>query len=168
MTTISREVAIDATKEKVWNVVANFGAIDMASPGVKKSYLTSEQQAGVGTERHCDLDFMGASVEEKIIEWKEGESIKIDIYGRKNLPFIKDMIAEFVVREDEGKTILSATLEYAMDGGVGKLMNSVMMKRMNTKSWNRLLAGFKKHSETGERVDQNTDLDLGAVVEVQS
>jgi uncharacterized membrane protein len=78
------------------------------------------------------------------------------------------MIAEFVVREEDGKTILSATLQYAMSGGVGNLMNAVMMKKMNTKTWNRLLAGFKKRSETGEKIDKNTVLDLGAVVEIES
>jgi carbon monoxide dehydrogenase subunit G len=168
MTTITREVAIDATKDRVWDVVADFGAIDMVSPGVTNSYITSEQDTGVGTERHCDLDFMGASVEEKIIDWQEGESIKIDIYERKNVPLVRDMIAEFVVREEDGKTILSATLQYAMSGGVGNLMNAVMMKKMNTKTWNRLLAGFKKRSETGEKIDKNTVLDLGAVVEIES
>jgi uncharacterized membrane protein len=168
MTTIMREIAIDASKEKVWNVVADFGAIDMVSPGVTKSYLTSEQHTGVGTERHCDLVFMGATVEEKIIEWKEGESIKIDIYERKKIPLVKEMIAEFAVREEDGKTILSGTLEYAMTGGMGNLMNAVMMKKMNSKTWNQVLAGFKKHSETGEKVDKNTNLDLGAVVEIES
>ena len=73
-----------STKEKVWSVVADFGEIYKASPAVTKSYITSDQKTAVGTERHCDFAFMGASVEEKIIEWKEGESLKIDIYERKN------------------------------------------------------------------------------------
>jgi len=166
-TKIVREIAIDATKEKVWNVVADFGAIDKASPGVIKSYITSEQKTGVGTERHCDFAFMGASVEEKVIEWNEGESIKIDIYERKNLPLIKEMIAEFSVREADGKTILRATLEYAMSGGLGGLMNGMMMEKMNTKNWNKVLAGFKKHSESGAVVNQKTALDMDAVMEVE-
>jgi len=143
-TKIVREIVIDASKEKVWGVVADFGAMDKASPGVAKSYITSEQKTGVGTERHCDFAFMGASVEEKIIEWKEGESIKIDIYERKNLPLIKEMIAEFAVREENEKTILRAALEYTMTGGLGDLLNAVMMEKMNTKNWNKVLAGFKK------------------------
>ena len=165
-TKIIREIEIDAPKEKVWSVVADFGAMDQASPAVSKSYITTEQKTGVGTERHCDFSFMGASVEEKIIEWNEGESIKIDIYERKNLPFVKDMIAEFAVREENGKTILRASMEYGMSGGVGNLMNSLMMEKMNTKNWNKVLAGFKKHSETGVKVDEKTPLDLDAVVEL--
>ena len=126
-TKITREIEIDASKERVWSIVADFGAMDQASPDVIKSYLTSERKTGVGTERHCDFSFMGASVEEKIIEWNAGESIKIDIYERKNLPFVRDMIAEFKVREENGKTILRASMEYGMSGGIGKLMNVLMM-----------------------------------------
>ena len=143
-TRIEREIAIDATKEKVWSVVADFGAMQNASPAVTKSYITSEQKTGVGTERHCDFAFMGASVEEKIIEWNEGESIKIDIYKRKNLPMVKEMTAEFEVREENGQTILRAAMEYSMTGGLGDLMNSMMMEKMNTKNWGKVLAGFKK------------------------
>ena len=167
-TKIVREIVIDATKEKVWGVVADFGAMEKASPGVTKSYITSEQKTGVGTERHCDFAFMSASVEEKIIEWNEGESIKIDIYKRKNLPLVKEMIAEFAVREEKGKTILRATLEYAMSGSFGGLMNAVMMEKMNIKNGNKVLAGFKKHSESGEIIDQKTELDLAAVKEIDN
>jgi len=165
-TRIVKEVAINATKEKVWSVISDFGSIEKTSPGVTKSYLTTDQSKGVGTERHCDFTFMGASVEEKVIEWNEGDSIKIDIYERKNLPLVKDMIAEFILREDNGKTILRGVLDYSMSGGLGSLMNSVMMKKMNSKNWDKVLAGFKKFSESGELVDQNTKLDLEAVFEV--
>jgi len=47
-------------------------------------------------------------------------------------------------------------------------MNAVMMEKMNTKNWNKVLAGFKKHSESGEIVDQKTILDLDAVFELTS
>ena len=167
-TRIEKEVIIDASKEKVWEVVTDFGGIYKASPAVLKSYLTTEQKTGVGTERHCDFTMMGASVEERIIEWNEGESIKIDIYKRKNLPLVKDMIAEFKVREENGKTILKASLDYSMSGGLGSLMNAMMMKKMNNKNWDNVLAGFKKHSESGELVDQKTKLDVGAVIDLNS
>lgn len=51
MTTISREIEINASKEEVWNAIAKFGDICHASPGVLKSHVTSEQQDGVGIGR---------------------------------------------------------------------------------------------------------------------
>ena len=50
-----------------------------ASPGVLKSQVTSDQQEGVGATRHCYFAVNGATAEEKIIEWKEGESLKIEV-----------------------------------------------------------------------------------------
>lgn len=46
MTTISREIEINASKEDVWKAIAKFGNICHANPGVLKSYVTSEQQEG--------------------------------------------------------------------------------------------------------------------------
>ena len=78
------------------------------------------------------------------------------------------MIAEFAVREENGKTVLKASLDYSMSGGLGSLMNAMMMKKMNNKNWDNVLAGFKKHSESGELVDQKTKLDVGVVIDLNS
>jgi len=42
MTIISREIEINASKQEVWNAIANFGDICHASPSVLKSHVTSE------------------------------------------------------------------------------------------------------------------------------
>ncbi len=38
-----------------------------------------------------------------------------------------------------------------------------MMKRINTKNWNALVAGYKKYIETGQIVTQKTILELDKV-----
>lgn len=43
------------------------------------------------------------------------------------------------------------------------IMNSLMMKSMNTKTWNSVIAGHKKYIETGEIVTQKTDLELDKI-----
>jgi hypothetical protein len=164
MTTISREIEINASKEKVWNAIAKFGDICHASPGVLKSHVTSEQQEGVGATRHCDFTMMGATAEEKITAWKEGESLSIEIYELKKMPGIKNMVAHFVVRTENGKTILRADLSYDMQNILFDLMNTLMMKKMNIKVWNSVLAGHKKYIETGERVVEKTILELDKVI----
>ena len=164
MTTISREIEINASKEDVWKAIAKFGDICHASPGVLKSHVTSEQQEGVGATRHCDFAMMGATAEEKIIEWNEGESLKIEVYELKKMPGIDSMAADFKVREENGKTVLRADLEYSMKNIFFDMMNNLMMKRMNTKQWDTVLAGHKKYIETGERVVEKTVLELNKVV----
>ena len=164
MTKISREIEIDASKEAVWKAIARFGDICHASPGVLKSHVTSDQQEGVGATRHCDFAMMGANAEEKIIEWNEGESIKIEVYDLKNMPGIDTMQADFKVRQENGKTILRADLDYSMKNVFFDMMNTTVMKRMNIKNWDAVLAGHKKYIETGERVVEKTILELNKVI----
>ena len=164
MTTISREIEINASKEDVWNAIAKFGDICHGSPGVLTSHVTSEQQDGVGATRHCDFAMMGATAEEKITAWKDGESLSIEVYELKKMPGIKNMNADFMVRTDNDKTILRADLHYSMKNVVFGMMNSMLMKRMNIKNWNSVLAGHKKYIETGERVLEKTVLELDKVI----
>ena len=55
--TITRR--IDAPPSTVWGVLADFGNIADWSPGVKRSFLTSDGPVDVGTTRHCDFAPMG-------------------------------------------------------------------------------------------------------------
>lgn len=163
MTTISREIAINATKEDVWKAIAKFGDICHASPGVLKSHVTSIQE-GIGATRHCDFTMNGATAEEKITAWNEGESLSIEVFELKKMPGINTMKADFVVRTENGKTILRADLHYDMKNGLFDVMNGIMVKKMNIKLWNSVVAGHKKYIETGEQVVENTVLELDKVI----
>jgi len=164
MTTISREIEINTSKEEVWKAIAKFGDICHASPGVLKSHVTSEQQEGVGATRHCDFAMNGATAEERVIQWKEGESLTIEVYDLKKMPGIDKMKAKFSVRTKNNKTILRADLIYSMKNVLFDVMNSMMVKKMNTKLWNSVLAGHKKYIETGERVVKETVLEINKVI----
>ncbi|MFT5512209.1 MAG: ligand-binding SRPBCC domain-containing protein [Bacteroidia bacterium] len=164
MTTISREIEVNGSKEEVWKAIANFGDICHGSPTILKSHVTSDQRQGVGATRHCDFSMMGATAEERITAWKDGESLSIEVYELKKMPGIKKMKADFSVRTENDKTLLRADLTYEMKNGFFDLMNNWMMKSMNVKNWNSVLAGHKKYIETGERVVEKTVLDLNQVV----
>ena len=164
MTTISREIEINSSKENVWNAIAKFGDICHASPGVLKSRVTSEQQEGIGATRHCDFAMNGATAEERVTQWNEGESLTIEVYDLQKMPGIDKMEAKFKVRTENDKTILRADLNYSMKNVLFDAMNSMMVKRMNTKLWNSVMAGHKKYIETGERVVKETTLELDKVV----
>ena len=164
MTTISKEIEINASKENVWKAIAKFGDICHASPGVLKSHVTSEQQEGVGATRHCDFAMNGAPAEERVIQWEEGESLTIEVYDLKKMPGIDKMEAKFSVRTENNKTILRADLIYSMKNVLFDAMNSMMVKKMNTKLWNSVLAGHKRYIETGERVVKETVLEINKVI----
>ena len=162
-TIIKKSITINATKEKVWNALADFGNVQVLSPNIIKSYSTSEAKNGVGATRHCDLTVMGAQLEERITEWNDGDSIAIELYETKNVPMTTGMNAYFKVTDQGEKTLLSGTFKYEMTNAFGDLMNSLTMKKINEKSWVKFMAGIKHHVETGEDVDKKTKLDLSAV-----
>jgi len=162
-TKIESTVRINAPKAKVWEILGDFGNVQNLSPGIAKSYLTSDAKNGIGASRHCDFTAMGAQVEEKIIEWDEGNAFKIELYDAKNLPMIRGMKALFTLESDNEETILTSVFEYHMNGVVGDLLNGLKMKQMNKKTWVLFMAGIKHYAETGEKVSKETKLDLSPV-----
>ena len=162
-TTIKREIEINKSKEEVWKALADFGNICHGHPGVSKSWITSDKKEGIGATRHCDFIMMGASAEEKIIEWNEGKNIKIEVYQLNKLPGIKTMKLDLAIRENGSKTILFSTMEYTMKNGFFDFMNGVMMKNMNAKLLDGIMAGHKLYIETGTIVTDKTKLNLKEV-----
>ncbi len=162
--TISYQVHIDAPQEKVWAAIADFGNVANLSPGIKKSYLTSEVTGGVGATRHCDLALYGATVDERIVEWDEGEGFRIDIYESTRLPIIKTSGGSLQVREHEGGTLLTGSLHTSLKYGfVGDLLYPVVLRKQLTKEWKIFLAGTKMHIETGDLIDRETRVPVDAV-----
>lgn len=164
MTTLTREVWINAPKEKVWAILADFGNIYIFNPGVPRSYLTSSQRHGVGATRHCDLTLGSAAIEERIVAWTEGESMQIEIYQGTKAPPFKKAMATLTVMDEKDGTRVRGTLEYSLKlGPLGFLMDKLMVTPQFGRAWTGVLAGLKHYAETGELVEDRTPLNLAAV-----
>jgi carbon monoxide dehydrogenase subunit G len=165
-TTITRSVVINAPRQRVWQAIGHeFADVSKLSPGVLESEITSQEEIGLGTTRHCKLSVMGAELDERITDWREDEYLGIDIYQWRNLPMVRSMNASFALSDEGEETRLEMSISYSVGmGPIGWLMNQIMMRRMNTKGWESFTAGIKHHIETGEFVDPDTRLNLAAVV----
>ena len=130
---------------------------------VKKSFITSTQKEGVGATRHCDFTMMGASAEEKVTEWNDGKNIKIEVYKLNKMPGINTMALDLAIRKNGDNTLLTGTMVYTMKNGFFDVMNSLMMKNMNSKLLDGIMAGHKLYIETGTIVNEKTKLDLTTV-----
>jgi hypothetical protein len=62
--------------------------------------------------------------------------------------------------------VLRGTMTYTMKNVLFDIMNSLVMKRMNSQLLVGIMAGHKKYMETGEIVNEKTPLDLSQVVRV--
>lgn len=164
MTTIAREVWIDAPRDRVWEILADFGNVYLVNPIVTRSYLTSDQTHGVGTTRHCDLARMGARLEERIVGWEEGKSMRIQVYDWEKMPGIRSMEADLTLHDERGGTRLAGEVTYTLGlGPVGGLLDATMMRAQNTKGWELFLAGIKHYAETGRPVEETVRLDRSDV-----
>lgn len=166
MTTFTRAIEINVPKEKVWQALANVGDICHAHPAVLTSHLTSTQSSGVGTTRHCDLTVMGATSEERVIEWDEGNSMKIEAYEIKKLPGIKTMFVDVSVTQKGEKSTLTSKMEYTMKNPMFEVMNLLILRRMISKMHDGIVAGHKKYLEEGNIVTEKTVLELDKVIKV--
>lgn len=152
MTRITSEILINAPKNKVWDIIADLGAIENFHPGVKESYYTSEVKNGVGASRHCDL-LPAGSIEETATEWHEGEGYVLEVRGGEDLPPFKKAYIRLALKRDGHQTVATMSLEYTLKFGlIGKLMDAWKVRPLFRKVVPRVMAGLKKYSESTETI----------------
>ena len=161
MTTMTARTKIDATSERVWEVLSDFRGISQAAPHLTDSVLTTEQATGVGAARHCDIAMMGRSTEEVVTRWEEGRGYSVDV--KINGVPMRDARADFDISIEDGDTVLVGVMSYEMPFGlIGRAMERMSSPRMS-RLWSGMLAGFKERAETGTDIGAQTALPLEAV-----
>ena len=152
MTTFKQNIWIDAPKEKVWEIIADLGAVQNFHPSVQKSYYSSDKKEGLGAARVCELLPVG-KVEEKAIEWREGEGYLLDVIPVEKAPPFKKSVGGFNLKQDGQGTRATLTLEYTLKYGLlGQLMDIFLVRPQLKKVVPRVLAGLKHYTETGEEI----------------
>lgn len=124
---------MDAPRDAVWSVLADFPNIANWNSGVKASHATSDAIEGVGAQRHCDLAPLGA-LEETIAAWEPGERLVVNIDSAEKLP-IERGVATFTI----GDTATEVDYEYEPAGVIGRLMGPILARQL-TKGFDGFLA----------------------------
>ena len=163
MQRVTATVEIDAASERVWAVLADFGNINVFNPNLTKSYLTGPDRSGIGATRHCDLTMAGASIEERIVDWADGERYKVEIYEGTRNPFSKAFATLSVQPLTDTRTATTMTIEWRAKGGLFAGMLDKGLRGANRKAITGVLAGLKHHVETGEAVAARQPMDVTVV-----
>lgn len=162
MSVLKYGVVIDADKDKVWEVLADFGAVSNWAPTITESATVGAANQGVGAVRTCKHVKMG-KLQETIVSWTESEAYSYDVtFG---LPFpMKTLRNHWSVREQGASTEVKLHQEFSTKlGPLGSLMESMMLKRLMRKEMRLALAGLKYHIETGSIATTDVDLPLASV-----
>ncbi len=149
MTVLENSIRIDAPPEKVWSVLASLDALDRYDPGVRKSEIVSPSREGTGAARRCDLA-PGGWFKERVSEWRPRQAIAFELF-ECTLP-VRRLGHAYMLTPEGGGTLVRQRMEYQLKfGAVGRLMDSLLVRRKWNAGVKGFLAGLKHYVETGQR-----------------
>ncbi len=162
MSLLTRRVRIDASAEKAWGVLADFGGVSKWAPTITESRSLTEANGGVGARRTCTHVKMG-QLEEVIVEWEEGRRYSYDFTRGLPMP-MRSLINDWSVESDGDGAVVTLRQNFQTKfGPLGWLMERLVLRRMMDKEITVTLAGLKYHTETGEISTLEVDLPTDAV-----
>ena len=149
MTTITKDIQINAPKEKVWEILSNLETVQNYDPIVVNAFYTSDIKEGVGASRQCDLP-EGGYVKERITAWNPGEGYSLNIYedGEPDSPF-ENQAAHFALAENGQGTMVTMTFEYTLKADI-PVDPQEIEQMWAEEALPGILAGLKHYVETGE------------------
>jgi len=149
---VKRDLQVDP--EKVWQLIDDFGAIELYHPLVKTSETTNGQTRGLGAERVCNF-YDGNSIYERITEYDEGKSYVVEIFDTGKIP-LKTAMATMKVNPVGENSEVDFTMRFEPKFGlVGWIMGKLMMEGQFRKILNRVLQGMEDYLKTGTPVNKN-------------
>jgi len=146
MTTVRKEIRIDATSAAVWNVRSDFGSPHTWAPEVKHAVLLGGIDRGEGCERSCAVSGLG-TITERAIAWKEGEGFELAIEGA---PMMSKVRSTWAIRAEGGVSVVRAEVEYETRYGLlGAMIGVSLMRLMMSRTLGRTVRGLKQYVESG-------------------
>ncbi len=144
-------VIIEAPSSDVWQVLADFSAVDTWVPFVESSHIEGNIEQGVGIQRHCDLGKAG-KISEKVTAWNEGKSLSYEVSGLGPMKALENNwdISEQGPNRSKVDVELKYTVKFGLLGRVLHffVLSPVLKKRIKSGA----LMLLKKRVETGEVV----------------
>ncbi|MEY8098617.1 SRPBCC family protein [Falsihalocynthiibacter sp. S25ZX9] len=142
----------NAPADRVWKSWDTFGDIQIYNPNLNSSSLiNNSKETGLGAERRCDFSDGKNHVLERIIAYKAGESMEVDIYDG-TVP-LKRAVAGLIVKSlSPSRSELTFTMDFTPKFGLLGALMIPMMKAQFRGVLAKLLAANKDYVENGVEV----------------
>lgn len=145
------EIPIEASPEKVWDILSEYGNVSAFHGAVVESHSVegSGDIASLGCERVCNIVDMGLKItlKERIVDYEEGRSYRYEVYDWRNFPIQKMLFGFTILGATSRHTQLAIDIEYLARPA---LLTPLMAGKMRRLARDVLL-GYKHYTETGER-----------------
>ena len=146
MGTLKNEIVINATVEKVWNILTTPELLDKYDPTVKKTTLISPEKSGLGAKRKVEMLDGKNWFDEKIADF---EPMKKLSYQLTDCTFPIKGLKHTCSFNVEGNNVkVQQTMEYEVKFGIlGKLMDAMMIRKQFDSGIKKFFGGLKSYAE---------------------
>lgn len=147
MPTITVTRKTQASPVRAWDLMSDFGAIDAFNPTLKESHLLDGScEIGLGAERQCTLKDGRNYIHERVVDWQEGRSYRIEVFGG-TMP-LDDLQAELAVEPSGTGALLRMTMTYRPRWGLaGRLVEPVLLRPTLRRTMRKMIDGLAEKAE---------------------
>ncbi|MEO8149882.1 MAG: SRPBCC family protein [Bacteroidia bacterium] len=146
MATIHNEITINATTEKVWQLLTDLEMLDKYDPTVKKSTLVSTGKTGLGAKRKVLMLDGKNWFDEKVTVFKPNEALTYELTAC-SFPIHK-LKHSYSFEKVGNQTKVKQVMEYTVRFGLfGKLLDSLMIRRQSDIGIKKFFNGLKTYTE---------------------
>lgn len=150
--TVSTSIEVNASKEKVWDVLyTRFGETYLFNPNLTGSHFSHGSTGEVGCERECQLDSK-TFIRERITNAIELKQFTLEVIGG-NMPMVNEIKVDVKlnpITANKTKVLLNASFT------TKPAFMAALMKLPFKKRFVNLLIGLKYYTETGKAVSKET------------
>lgn len=147
MAIIRNEITINTSIDKIWNILTDLELLDKYDPTVKKSTLISTEKTGIGAKRKVNMLDGKNWFDEKVTIFEPGKALT---YQLTDCTFpVKDLKHSYSFEIIDNQTKVKQVMEYTVKFGLlGKLLDSLMIRKQSDTGIKKFIAGLKHFAET--------------------
>lgn len=139
-------IEIDATREKVWEVLGDFDEMPRWNASTHGLKFDTSQRKGVGTEFHVP----GSPFHHTVVVTKEVAYNRIELRVETDPRLTEDHIIRYSIHPRQSRTLVRFVEEYRVRGGyLGYAVDRALYRPMRGSGRAPALANLKRLVETG-------------------
>lgn len=147
MAAIHNEITVNTSIEKIWTMLTDLELLDQYDPTVKKSTLISTEKTGIGAKRKVQMLDGKNWFEEKVTVFIPNEALSYELTDC-SFP-IAGLKHSYSFEKVGNQTKVKQLMEYTVKFGLlGKLLDSLMIRKQSDAGIKKFFAGLKSYAET--------------------
>ena len=147
MATIHNELIINASIDKIWNILTDLELLDKYDPTVKRSTLISTQKTGLGAKRKVNMLDGKNWFDEKVSVFTPNEALTYELTAC-SFP-VHQLKHSYTFEKEGNQTKVKQVMEYTVKFGLfGKLLDGLMIRKQSDNGIKKFFSGLKYYAET--------------------